>query len=381
MREAQGHMDSGRVRALPAVRGLWQSPVTLKTLDTASAQTSDPRSAALRGIVEDVQQIAGGVSRPRSSRSISRAIDNMVIQATAASQGPDIVTSTPTCCMHVAAKRFGPWTPTQDLERQGARRFRCRAQIHDVGDTSWAAVDSRAWLLWYRSDLLEKTVRNFRRPGRARKVTGAATTDQVMASPWAPPGPARCGPDRDLHSAAVGRGRRHARCKTARVYNSEAGVKCAHLPGIYHHVKSMRPNVVSMTADDVLSGVRPDRRGRRSRAATGIGGPRCCRNRREPQDRTDPGWTADKPTPARWRRRRSPSAQYRHHADGAAKFSVICRPGKIPGSARRRCPVFAPMRASARSRAGVGLSASSGSCGLEFSPVAAAARPADTRGC
>lgn len=117
----------------------------------------DPRGAALKEIVADYNAQSDGVTV--TVRSINYAkIDAEVIKATASGQGPDILNVySNQLPMHVAAKTVQPITKY------------AKAKLAEYGDDFLFPVDGvtfdgeimampweiRAWLLWYRADLLK----------------------------------------------------------------------------------------------------------------------------------------------------------------------------------------------------------------------------------
>ncbi|MBN9607445.1 MAG: extracellular solute-binding protein [Actinomycetales bacterium] len=116
----------------------------------------DPRGAALKSIVDDYNAQSDGVTV--TVRSINYAkIDAEVIKATASGQGPDIINiysnQLPT---HVAAGTIQPMTeyaqPLLD-ELGDDYLFPIDGATFD-GDIMALPWEIRAWLLWYRADLL-----------------------------------------------------------------------------------------------------------------------------------------------------------------------------------------------------------------------------------
>lgn len=125
-------------------------------IDPSSAD--DPRGKALKSIVEAYNAQSDNITV--TVRSINYAkIDAEVIKATASGQGPDILNVySNQLPMHVAAKTVQPIT---DL---------AKPTLDELGDDFLFPVDGvtfdgqimampweiRAWLLWYRADMLEK---------------------------------------------------------------------------------------------------------------------------------------------------------------------------------------------------------------------------------
>lgn len=117
----------------------------------------DPRGAALKEIVADYNAQSDGITV--TVRSINFAkLDAEVIKATASGQGPDILNVySNQLPMHVAAKTVQPMTEY------------AQSTLDELGDEFLFPIDGvtfddeimampweiRAWLLWYRADLLE----------------------------------------------------------------------------------------------------------------------------------------------------------------------------------------------------------------------------------
>lgn len=118
----------------------------------------DPRGAALKDIVDSYNAQSDGVTV--TVRSINYAkIDAEVIKATASNSGPDILNvysnQLPT---HVAAGTVQPMTDYVEpyLEELGDEYlFPIDGATFD-GDVMALPWETRAWLLWYRADLLEQ---------------------------------------------------------------------------------------------------------------------------------------------------------------------------------------------------------------------------------
>lgn len=118
----------------------------------------EPRGKALKEIVEAYNEQSDGITV--TVRSINYAkIDAEVIKATASGQGPDLLNVySNQLPMHVAAKTVQPITKY------------AKAKFDELGDDMLFPVDGvtfdgeimampweiRAWLLWYRADLLQK---------------------------------------------------------------------------------------------------------------------------------------------------------------------------------------------------------------------------------
>lgn len=125
-------------------------------LDPNSAD--DPRGKALKTIVEEYN--AQSEVAEVTVRSINFAkIDAEVIKATASGQGPDILNVySNQLPMHVAAKTVQPITslakPT--LDQLGDEFLFPIDGVTFDGEIMAMPWEIRAWLLWYRADLLDK---------------------------------------------------------------------------------------------------------------------------------------------------------------------------------------------------------------------------------
>ena len=158
-------------------------PIPLKMWTFLSSQTSDPRSAALLSIMDDFNKSQSEYRVQMQSIDFGR-IDNMVIQATAANQGPDIVNVySDLLSMHVAAKTLTPLdkyiASMSEAEKTDfivpLRFMTFKGQIMAL---PW---ESRVWLYWYRSDLLDKAGAKVPKTlDELGSVSGAITTDSVM---------------------------------------------------------------------------------------------------------------------------------------------------------------------------------------------------------
>lgn len=117
----------------------------------------DPRGVALKGIVDAYNAQSDGVTV--TVRSINYAkIDAEVIKATASGQGPDILNVySNQLPMHVAAKTVQPITQFAQpvLDELGDDFLFPVDGVTFDGEIMAMPWEIRAWLLWYRQDLLE----------------------------------------------------------------------------------------------------------------------------------------------------------------------------------------------------------------------------------
>ncbi|WP_460991703.1 ABC transporter substrate-binding protein [Sinomonas soli] len=119
--------------------------------------SDDPRGAALKQIVSDYNAQANGTAV--TVRSINYAkIDAEVIKATASGQGPDILNVySNQLPMHVQAQTLQPLTMYAQpvLDQAGKDFLFPKDGITFNGQIMAMPWEVRAWLLWYRADLLK----------------------------------------------------------------------------------------------------------------------------------------------------------------------------------------------------------------------------------
>lgn len=117
----------------------------------------DPRGAALKSIVEDYNEQTDGPTV--TVRSINYAkIDAEVIKATASGQGPDLLNVySNQLPMHVAAGTVQPITEYAQpyLDELGDDFLFPVDGVTFDGEIMAMPWEIRAWLLWYRADLLD----------------------------------------------------------------------------------------------------------------------------------------------------------------------------------------------------------------------------------
>lgn len=302
------------------------SPTTLKMWTLLSAQTSDPRSAALHSIIDDFNKSQSEYQIEVQSIDFGR-IDNMVIQATAAGQGPDIVNVySDLLPMHIAANTIIPldkYLNALSSQERGDFVVSLKFMTFDshVMAMPW---DSRVWLYWYRSDLFAKAGLQVPRTlDELGKDAGAISTEQVMGfAMGASEGQLGAGVIETFIPLLWGAGGDLLDSSGHAAFNSEAGVKTlSFLRDLISKYRGMRPTVVSLTPDDVLSSVKA------GTIATTIQGSHrisAARNAAATGDNLKtapiPGWTAEKPTPARLSAQTLAIGANSKHGDGAWKF-------------------------------------------------------------
>ena len=292
--------------ALALVAGTVQAqPKDLTFWTFLATQGTDPRSTALRNIVENFNKSQNKYAVKVESINFAR-IDNVVIQSTAAGQGPDILNVyTDQLPMHVAAKTVLPLDPYfSNLPPPAQKDF-----VFDLdfmrydGKLMALPWETRVWLLWYRKDLLDKAAVPV--PKTTDELAQAAakiSTDQVMGFGFgASTGALGAGAMEAFVPLFWGAGGQLFDAKGNATVNTDAGVRTlTFFRDLVTKSKGMRASVAAMSVEDALTGVRAGTIGMttmgsfrvgaaRNAAATGI----------NLQTAPVPGWTADKPSPAR----------------------------------------------------------------------------------
>lgn len=143
--------------ALP-VRARAAAPATLKFWTFLNLQASDPRGRVVNEIVRSFNASQSAYQVEPQSIDYSR-IDNSVIQATAAGQGPDIVNVyTDLVARHAAANTLMPLNSrlAQLSVTEQAGYLVPLDSLKFDGKVLILPWEARVWLLWYRSDLLEQ---------------------------------------------------------------------------------------------------------------------------------------------------------------------------------------------------------------------------------
>ena len=281
-----------------------QQPKELMFWTFLATQGTDPRSTALRNVVESFNKSQTKYAVKVESINFAR-IDNVVIQSTAAGQGPDILNVyTDQLPMHVAAKTVQTLDPYFAKLPAGAQKdfvFDLDFMRYD-GKLMALPWETRVWLLWYRKDLLDKAA--LAPPRITDELAQAAakiSTDQVMGFGFG------------ASTAALGAGAMEAfiplfwgaggqlfDAKGNAAINSDAGVRVLSYLRDLVKRKGMRESIAAMSVEDAMTGVRAGTLGMtlmgsfrvaaaRNAAATGA----------NLQTAPVPGWTTDKPSPAR----------------------------------------------------------------------------------
>jgi ABC-type glycerol-3-phosphate transport system substrate-binding protein len=292
--------------ALALIGGTAQSqPRDLTFWTFLATQGTDPRSTALRTIVENFNKSQSKYAVKVESINFAR-IDNVVIQSTAAGQGPDILNVyTDQLPMHVAAKTVLPLDPYFSKLAAGAQKdfvFDLDFMRYD-GKLMALPWETRVWLLWYRKDLLDKAAAPV--PKTTDELAQAAakiSTDQVMGFGFgASTGALGAGAMEAFVPFFWGAGGQLFDAKGNATVNTDAGVRTlTFFRDLVTKSKGMRASVAAMSVEDALTGVRAGTIGMTTMGSFRVGAARnAAATGSNLQTAPVPGWTADKPSPAR----------------------------------------------------------------------------------
>jgi multiple sugar transport system substrate-binding protein len=292
--------------ALALVAGVAQAqPKELTFWTFLATQGTDPRSTALRNIVEGFNKSQSKYAVKVESINFAR-IDNVVIQSTAAGQGPDILNVyTDQLPMHVAAKTVQPLDAYFTKLPAGAQKdFVMDLDFVRYGGKLMALPwETRVWLLWYRKDLLDKA--GAATPKTTDDLAQAAakiSTDQVMGFGFgASTGALGAGAMEAFVPLFWGAGGQLFDTKGNAAVNSEAGVRTlTYFRDLVTKSKGMRASVAAMSVEDTLTAVRAGTIGMTLMGSFRVGAARnSAATGANLQTASVPGWTADKPSPAR----------------------------------------------------------------------------------
>src|SRR5215813_5089590 len=296
----------------------------LKFWTFLTVDSPDPRSAALKSVIEGFNKSQSEYEVQIQSINYGR-IDNQVIQATAAGEGPDIINVysdlLPT---HIAAKTIVPldaYVSKMSAQEQNDFVMPLKA-FQDGGKQMAVPWETRVWLLWYRKDLLAKAgVQPPKTLDELGEAAGKVTTPQVMGfAMGASTGNLGAGAYETFIPLLWAAGGDITDAQGKATFNSDAGVKVLnYLHDLEAKYKGMRSTVVSMTADDMVSSFKA------GTAAMVIGGSYRVAAARagQPENLVTepiPGWSADKPTPARVAGQTLSIGANSKNKDGAWKF-------------------------------------------------------------
>jgi multiple sugar transport system substrate-binding protein len=230
-------------------------------LDPASAD--DPRGKALKAVVDDFN--AKNAPLKVEVRSINFArIDAEVIRATASNSGPDIVNVyTAQLPAHVGAGTTLPLDKYAKplLDRLGDDYFFPRDAATFDGKLMALPWETRAWLLWYREDMLKQaglqpptTLEELKTTAAAlRRASGDKQTGLAI-------GFSAAGLGADFVEKFVpltwGYGGEVLNQSGSPAFNSDAGVKALNYMRDLRSAGAFGDEVLNMGADDVVNGVK-----------------------------------------------------------------------------------------------------------------------------
>jgi multiple sugar transport system substrate-binding protein len=297
----------------------------LKFWTFLTVDSPDPRSAALKSVIEGFNRSQSDYEVQIQSINYGR-IDNQVIQATAAGEGPDIINVySDLLPMHVAAKTIVPIDSyVSKMSAAEQNDFVMSLKLFQEGGKQMAIPwETRVWLLWYRKDLLANAkVQPPKTLEELGQVAGKLTTPQVMGfAMGASTGMLGAGAYETFIPLLWAAGGDLTDAQGKATFNSDAGVRVlTYLHDLSTKYQGMRTTVVSMTADDMVSSFKA------GTAAMIIGGSYRVAAARVglPADALVtapiPGWTADKPSPARVAGQSLAIGANSKNKDGAWKF-------------------------------------------------------------
>lgn len=291
-----------------------------------ATQGTDPRSAALKGIVDSFNKSQNEFEVEVESIPFAR-IDNNVIQSTAAGQGPDIVNVySDQLSMHVAAKTLQPIDDLVGKLPEAVRNDFVTPLKQFEYDGKLYAVpwETRVWLMWYRGDLLSKAGLAVPRTlDELGSVAAKLSNDQVMGfGMGASTGALAAGASETFTPLLWAAGGDLFDASGKAAINSAAGVRTlTWLRDMVTKYKGMRSTVVSLSVDDVLASIRAG-----TMATTFQGSFRVAAARNAAATGANlltapiPGWTADKPAPAHIGGQTLAIGANSKHRDGAWRF-------------------------------------------------------------
>lgn len=301
-------------------------PVTLKFWTFLNLQPSDPRGRVVNDIVRNFNASQSMYQVEPQSIDYAR-IDNSVIQATAAGQGPDIVNVyTDMAARHAAAHTLMP-LDSRLAQMSDADKAGFLVPLDSLkfdGKVLTLPWEARVWLLWYRSDLLQQA--NLSVPTTLDAVGvagGKITNDHLMGFSF---GASAAGLGAGVYQTVTpllwGAGGDLLDKTGAAAFDSPAGIKVVgYLRELITKYHAMQPSVVSLADYDVMAGFKAGTTGMAilgsylltaARSGSAIG----ASIRTAPV----PGWQESTPTPARLAAQCLGIGANCAHADGAWAF-------------------------------------------------------------
>lgn len=313
---------AGAAIAMAVVQPALAQKVPLKFWTFLATEGTDPRSAALKNVVAKFNASQDKYEVQVESINFAR-IDNQVIQATAAGQGPDILNVySDLLSMHVAAKTI---QPLDSYAAKAPDDFVTNAKFFQFGGKLMALPwETRVWVVGYRKDLLDKAGVGFPKTLEELATTGTKiSTDQVQGvAIGASTGALAAHAIETFVPIFWGAGGELFDKEGKATINSPAGVQTlTYLRDLVTKYKAMRNTVVSMTVEDALTAMRAGTVG-----MTVLGSFRVNAVRNAEATGKNfvtapiPGFSADKPTPARLAGQTLTMGANTKHPDGVFAF-------------------------------------------------------------
>jgi ABC-type glycerol-3-phosphate transport system substrate-binding protein len=255
-------------------------------------------------------------------------IDNVVIQSTAAGQGPDILNVySDQLPMHVAAKTIQPLDAYLAKLPAGSDKdfaFDLNFFRYD-GKLMALPWETRVWLLWYRKDLLDKAGVSAppRTTDELQQIAAKISTEQTMGFGFGASTAALGAGAMEMFVPMFwGAGGTLFDAKGNATINSEAGVKVlALLRDMVQKSKGMRSTVAAMSVEDALTSIKSGTMGMTVMGSFRVGAARNApATGKNLQTAPIPGFTADKPSPARLAGQTLTIGANTKNADGAWAF-------------------------------------------------------------
>lgn len=264
----------------------------------------DPRSAALREVVEGFNRAQPDWEVSVESINFAR-FDNVVIQATAAGQGPDVLNVyTDQLPMHVAAATVAPLDTLLGADWDSeAKDFAVSPDFMRFGGRLMAVPwEARVWLLWYRADLLAAAGLPAPRTLAELQATAAKiSNDKMMGFGFgASTGALGSGAIEAFVPIFWGAGGRLFGDDGKTLINSDAGVKTLAWIRDMTNAGAMKKSVVGMSVEDALTSVKAGTVAMTVMGSFRVGAARASDVTGERlMTAPVPGWNAGKPSPAR----------------------------------------------------------------------------------
>ena len=311
--------------ALP-IRARAAAPVTLKFWTFLNLQETDPRGHVVNEIVRSFNASQSNYHVEPQSIDYAR-IDNSVIQATAAGQGPDVVNVySDMAARHAAAHTLMPLNPylekTAAADQSGfvvpLKELMFNGQLLTL---PWEA---RVWLLWYRTDLLAQARLPVPETLDAMGMAGGKISNEhLMGFAF---GASQAGLGAGVYQTLTpllwGAGGDLLDSKGNAAFDSPAGVKVlAFLHDLVAKYKAMKPTVVSLADYDVMASFKAGTVGMAvlgsylvtaARSGSAVG--------QSLRTAAVPGWSDGTPSPARLAAQCLSIGASSTHAEGAWAF-------------------------------------------------------------